>query len=190
MSSSTVSPIMRLALFLLTASWAATAVGLVDIPEVDEIVKEIKEEFSEYFQTPSPSEAAAPFRVNAIAAAAAATPADPSYWVKDVAHQGLAAFNSNPSAYQVFRNVKDFGAVGKPSSPSSSWKQTLLSNRDFLLQVMALRMILLLSMRPSARSASRTRQPSAVVLAHVIRPRLRLLLSTSLPARTRSALPL
>lgn len=27
-------------------------------------------------------------------------------------HQGIAAFNPNPSSYQVFRNVKDFGAVG------------------------------------------------------------------------------
>lgn len=34
------------------------------------------------------------------------------YWLQNVKHQGLAAFNSNPSGYQVFRNVKDFGAVG------------------------------------------------------------------------------
>lgn len=34
------------------------------------------------------------------------------FWMESIAHQGLAAFNPNPSAYQVFRNVKDFGAVG------------------------------------------------------------------------------
>lgn len=34
------------------------------------------------------------------------------YWLQSIKHQGLAAFNSNPSGYQVFRNVKDFGAVG------------------------------------------------------------------------------
>ena len=34
------------------------------------------------------------------------------YWLQSIKHQGLAAFNSNPSSYQVFRNVKDFGAVG------------------------------------------------------------------------------
>lgn len=40
-------------------------------------------------------------------------PADKcSYWLEDVQHQGLAAFNPSPSTYQVFRNVKDFGAKG------------------------------------------------------------------------------
>ena len=40
-----------------------------------------------------------------------AGPNDP-FWMQTIQHQGRAAFNSNPSAYQVFRNVKDFGAVG------------------------------------------------------------------------------
>ena len=34
------------------------------------------------------------------------------YWLADIKHQGVAAFNPNPATYQVFRNVKDFGAVG------------------------------------------------------------------------------
>ncbi|KAI1790568.1 exo-beta-1,3-glucanase [Ganoderma leucocontextum] len=34
------------------------------------------------------------------------------YWLQSIKHQGLAAFNANPSGYQVFRNVKDFGARG------------------------------------------------------------------------------
>ncbi|KAJ5662530.1 Pectin lyase fold/virulence factor [Penicillium maclennaniae] len=37
---------------------------------------------------------------------------DASYWLADIKHQGLAAFNSNPSTYTVFRNVKDYGAKG------------------------------------------------------------------------------
>lgn len=37
---------------------------------------------------------------------------DASYWLADIKHQGIAAFNSNPSNYTVFRNVKDYGAVG------------------------------------------------------------------------------
>ncbi|KAJ5998399.1 Pectin lyase fold/virulence factor [Penicillium sp. IBT 35674x] len=37
---------------------------------------------------------------------------DASYWLADIAHQGIAAFNSNPSNYAVFRNVKDYGAKG------------------------------------------------------------------------------
>nr|POE69104.1 glucan 1,3-beta-glucosidase [Quercus suber] len=41
------------------------------------------------------------------------TPSDQfSYWMEDIAHQGIAAFNANPGNYQVFRNVKDFGAKG------------------------------------------------------------------------------
>ncbi|KAJ6488579.1 exo-beta-1,3-glucanase [Mycena vitilis] len=43
------------------------------------------------------------------AGTAAAT--DP-FWMQSIKHQGLAAFNANPSSYQVFRNVKDFGAKG------------------------------------------------------------------------------
>ncbi|EJD05787.1 exo-beta-1,3-glucanase [Fomitiporia mediterranea MF3/22] len=34
------------------------------------------------------------------------------FWMQNIQHQGRAAFNSNPSDYQVFRNVKDFGAKG------------------------------------------------------------------------------
>ncbi|KAJ6479946.1 exo-beta-1,3-glucanase [Mycena vitilis] len=43
------------------------------------------------------------------AGTAAAT--DP-FWMQNIKHQGIAAFNPNPSSYQVFRNVKDFGAKG------------------------------------------------------------------------------
>ncbi|KAI6105107.1 glycoside hydrolase family 55 protein [Pisolithus croceorrhizus] len=38
-------------------------------------------------------------------------PGDP-YWLETIKHQGTSAFNPNPSSYQVFRNVKDFGATG------------------------------------------------------------------------------
>ncbi len=34
------------------------------------------------------------------------------FWLQSISHRGTAAFNSNPSGYQVFRNVKDFGAKG------------------------------------------------------------------------------
>ncbi|CAG8892931.1 unnamed protein product [Penicillium egyptiacum] len=37
---------------------------------------------------------------------------DPAYWLANIAHQGIAAFNSNPSGYNVFRSVKDYGAKG------------------------------------------------------------------------------
>ena len=35
------------------------------------------------------------------------------YWLENIKHQGLAPFNNATiGSYQVFRNVKDFGAVG------------------------------------------------------------------------------
>ena len=40
-----------------------------------------------------------------------AAPGDP-YWLQNIKHQGTSAFNANPGSYQVFRNVKDFGAKG------------------------------------------------------------------------------
>ncbi|KAJ7632168.1 exo-beta-1,3-glucanase [Roridomyces roridus] len=40
-----------------------------------------------------------------------AAPADP-FWMQTIAHQGKSAFNPSPNSYQVFRNVKDFGAKG------------------------------------------------------------------------------
>lgn len=36
---------------------------------------------------------------------------DPSYWLADIKHQGLAP--AAGSDYKVFRNVKDYGATGK-----------------------------------------------------------------------------
>jgi hypothetical protein len=39
------------------------------------------------------------------------------FWMESIKHQGTAAFNSNPGSYQVFRNVKHFGAKGALSQP-------------------------------------------------------------------------
>ena len=39
-----------------------------------------------------------------------ADPGDP-FWLEKIRHQGTAAYNPN-TGYQVFRNVKDFGAKG------------------------------------------------------------------------------
>lgn len=45
--------------------------------------------------------------VGAVVAQAPATP----YWMDAIAHNGIASFNPDKS-YTVFRNVKDYGAVG------------------------------------------------------------------------------
>lgn len=51
---------------------------------------------------------ASPIRENSIVS-------DSEYWVSGVKHQGLVAFG-NSTDYQVFRNVKQFGAKGTCSS--------------------------------------------------------------------------
>ncbi|GLB43041.1 putative glycoside hydrolase family 55 protein [Lyophyllum shimeji] len=43
--------------------------------------------------------------------AGTAAPSDP-FWMQSIKHQGISAYNPNPGGYQVFRNVKDFGARG------------------------------------------------------------------------------
>ena len=45
-------------------------------------------------------------------AAAAAPAAGSGYWLADIKRQGVAPYNPNKDAYKVFRNVKDYGAVG------------------------------------------------------------------------------
>jgi len=41
-----------------------------------------------------------------------------TFWLANIPKRGKATFNSN-SGYQVFRNVRDFGAVGMISSHAS-----------------------------------------------------------------------
>jgi glucan 1,3-beta-glucosidase len=37
---------------------------------------------------------------------------DEPYWLEKIKHQGIAAYNPDPTSYKVFRNVKDYGAIG------------------------------------------------------------------------------
>jgi glucan 1,3-beta-glucosidase len=47
-----------------------------------------------------------------------------SYWLENIKHQGISAFNPDTN-YTVFRNVKDFGAKGRQFSyhtqSTSNW---------------------------------------------------------------------
>ncbi len=48
-----------------------------------------------------------------------AASSDP-YWLESLTHQGIAAFNADPGSYKVFRNVKDFGAIGNGIADDSA----------------------------------------------------------------------
>lgn len=48
-----------------------------------------------------------------------------SYWVGDIKRQGTTPFGSS-SNYQVFRNVKDFGAMGELEGPGIARKGRML----------------------------------------------------------------
>lgn len=95
---------------------------LLEIPAVDAIVSSALLPFEQYMSFGAPTKvasAAVSFETRVAATAesavAAVAAADTAYWLADIAHQGVAAFNPNPSGYKVFRNVKDYGAKGEQS---------------------------------------------------------------------------
>ena len=111
---------MRLLLFL---PWLPLALGeKLVIPEVEAAVSSQLHKFSSYTSYAGPTGTA---KAAAIATAKAeglsptplslahvlARQAASTYWYETIAHQGIAAFQSNTS-YQVYRNVKSYGAKG------------------------------------------------------------------------------
>lgn len=95
-------------------------------PEVAEYVFSMLAEFGPYTHYPGPSRTASlhprptrpvpPFNATC------------SYWLEDIRHQGIAAFNADPGAYQVFRNVKDFGAKGDGVTDDTAAIQAAISS--------------------------------------------------------------
>ncbi|KAJ5096772.1 hypothetical protein N7456_007493 [Penicillium angulare] len=55
--------------------------------------------------------------------------ASSSFWMANIKRQGVAPFNSNPK-YQVFRNVKDFGAKGDGSTDDTAAINKAISSGD------------------------------------------------------------
>ncbi|KAI1278309.1 glycoside hydrolase family 55 protein [Xylaria sp. FL0933] len=82
------------------------------IPAVEDAVSLQLAEFSAYYvdasnKTLDSSDAAPSHEARAVKGRQTS-----SYWYETIAHQGISAFNDNPTTYKVYRNVKDYGAVG------------------------------------------------------------------------------
>jgi glucan 1,3-beta-glucosidase len=80
-----------------------------EIPEIESAVASMTAEFEPAVTYAGPTEAD---HSHYSISRPTSTPAPASYWLADIKHQGVAAFNPD-TTYQVFRNVKDFGAKGE-----------------------------------------------------------------------------
>jgi glucan 1,3-beta-glucosidase len=101
---------LRLAvLSCVAAEVAATHGGRQEIPEIETDVQSMTQQFAPAVTYTGPTEA---HGSHYLTSSPTATPTPASYWLADIKHQGIAAFNPDPT-YQVFRNVKDFGAKGE-----------------------------------------------------------------------------
>ena len=79
----------------------------LDIPEVKAAVDAALEGYDNYAAYSGPTNEAPARVLNAEVNQANVTG---SFWMENIKHQGVAPFA--PEGYQVFRNVKDFGAKG------------------------------------------------------------------------------
>lgn len=94
---------------------ACARAQILDLPQVDELVREALVPFTAYTHFPGSKQNSSGATTQSMLQSLSVATVDSPYWLANIAHQGLAAFNSNPSTYTVFRNVKDYGAVGKLS---------------------------------------------------------------------------
>jgi glucan 1,3-beta-glucosidase len=114
--SSAKMPFFHLAFSLLSVIGSVTA-AKVSISQVSSVVSVATSSFAPAVTYAGPTGSALSVLAKSsttkvspqvVAATAAAAP----YWLESIMHQGISAFNSNPASYQVFRNVKSFGAKG------------------------------------------------------------------------------
>ncbi len=84
-------------------------------PEVQQFVAQELNQFSQYVTYKGPDHDVPKKPKHGPEPAAGVT-----YWMENIKHQGLAPFNPSLGSYQVFRNVKDFGAKGMDSNAHRS----------------------------------------------------------------------
>jgi glucan 1,3-beta-glucosidase len=79
------------------------------IPAVENIVASILANSTDYVHFQGKSTHSTTIS-NSTEASSSLSKRQSAYWYENIAHQGISAFG--PSGYQVYRNVKDFGAKG------------------------------------------------------------------------------
>jgi glucan 1,3-beta-glucosidase len=93
---------MQLSLAITFLSFILSAACIqLENPRVDHVARNVLNEFEGYVNYG---------RTNSEVSTASKRQPTP-YWYETITHQGISAFG--PSGYQVYRNVKDFGATGK-----------------------------------------------------------------------------
>lgn len=99
---------MRLTNFLITVSFVFSSRCIqFQPPKVEAVVHHILEDFDEYIKY---NGSASPAPAFTIQGANLETRQSTPFWYEQIAHQGISAFG--PAGYQVYRNVKDYGAKG------------------------------------------------------------------------------
>ena len=99
--------------FLLGATTFVAADPILPIiPFIESVVSSATSAFAPAVQYTGPTGTAAAILATSSTIKVAATVTPAPYWLEEIKHQGVAAFNPSPATYQVFRNVKDFGAKG------------------------------------------------------------------------------
>jgi len=93
----------------LLAAVATAQHGNYVVPEVEQIVQYMFQIFESWI-TCGPQPNSYPESTNDTSSPSTNQTASSSYWLEDIKHQGISAFN--PNNYTVFRNVKDYGAKG------------------------------------------------------------------------------
>jgi len=101
---------------LLLVGLTGNVIAHQPIPWVQSVASSVISEFSPAVVYRGPTGNSSLWRTTRTSSTPTPTPTPPApYWLEDIKHQGIAAFNPNSSSYQVFRNVKDFGAKGDQS---------------------------------------------------------------------------